>query len=378
MRFSTIILGLFCCLSGCRSVQCERVTVNNRKHRPDTTEIALSQYGDLPNPEDQTIHPVFSSDSTKICLWWAQSYKNLSSPDSWVVISATNAAFITSSDSNAVRTEQILRDFPFLAPTLQWGTFFANATAYAVDNSSQCALRAFSNLDRHRLLPATVEMHNLRDSGGVVWKTTLPSTRDVKRLLFRDESIIVLSGGMTGYILDFGTGEILSSFTYGTKETKQELRSRRLRYNPFADFDDDLSFTTCSFAVDPSVRYLAAGGFNDRRLRIISLEDFSMLREFHSDENPYWPFGGEWEMSRLEFSSSGNFLIAESMHEGRLSRGQQITEIIDIENWKIVKEIKSSGNTDIHSLALSPDDTQMAYIHNNVLKIVPFVPQKRP
>ncbi|MCL2104343.1 MAG: hypothetical protein FWH21_04715, partial [Kiritimatiellaeota bacterium] len=240
MRFNITVLGLVFCLAGCRVLQHERVTVNNRKHRPDTTEIALSQYGDLPNPEDKTIHPVFSSDSTQICLWWARSYKNLSSPDSWVVISATNAAFITSSANNVVGTEQITRDFPFLVPTLLWRDCFTNTTAYAVDDTRQYALRAFNAPDKTST--SIVEMLQLRDGADTMWKTTLPKIHDVDLLVFNGESIFALKSGMRGYILGFGTGEILSSFTYGAEETKQELRSRRLRYNPFADFDDDLSF----------------------------------------------------------------------------------------------------------------------------------------
>ena len=374
MRFSNIILGLFFCLTGCRALQHEQITASNRNRRLETADIPLSKYDALPDLERHTVKPMFSSGSTQICLWWARSYKNTSSPDNWVVISATNAAFITSSAHNVVGTEQITRDFPFLVPTLLWRDCFTNTTAYAVDDTRQYALRAFNAPDKTSI----VEMLRLRDGADTMWKTTLPKFHDVDLLVFNGGSIFALKSGMTGYILDFGTGEILSSFTYGAEETKQELRSRRLRYNPFADFDDDLSFTAYSFAVDPSVRYLAAGGFNDRRLRIISLENFSMLREFHANENPYWPFGGEWMMRRLHFSPSGNYLIAQSDHEGRLSSGRRVIEIIDVKNWEVVKEIKSSGNTDIHSLALSPDDTQMAYIHNNVLKIVPFVPQKRP
>ena len=78
-------------------------------------------------------------------------------------------------------------------------------------------------------------------------------------------------------------------------------------------------------------------------------------------------------MNELEFSLSRNYLIAESVHGGRLARGRRVIEVFDVKNWKVVKKF---DGMDTHSIAFSSDDTQIAYIENNTLKIVPFVPRR--
>jgi hypothetical protein len=120
------------------------------------------------------------------------------------------------------------------------------------------------------------------------------------------------------------------------------------------------------------MRSIAVGAWKDRRVRVISLRDFSIIHELNTNENPYWPFGGAWRIADVNFSPSGNYLIIESLHSGRLKEGQRITEIIDVKNWDVVRKL-NDVETDVHSVTLSTDDKKIAFIQNNPIKIISFV-----
>ena len=419
MRFINVtkLLGLLSCaaVSSC--------TLAGSRNEPAAAspgrqgaEIQLSQYGDF-SPGTVGASLTFSPDGDLICLWRREiviqgsNSSNNNFPEIWIVFSVKDGDLVAASPkqrwiegsqtvyavppaSKMDSTEQLTGNFPFLAPNMKWRTCFNNATAGAIQDGTRLALRAYppryekyaTRAEERRLAVPKVEMFRLDETQDVLWETTkLEHARygTFERLAFLDspdsseKRILAACWGQNGYILKQETGEILSSFTYGHIETEREARRRMRRFAPLAEFrggvPSDYAFRSRVFALAPSLRHLAAGGSNDRRLRVISLKDFSTVHESHANENPTWPWGGFWRMQELEFSLSGNYLIAESTHGGRLARGRRVIEVFDVKNWKVVQKF---DGMDTHAIALSPDDTQIAYIQNNILKIAPFVPRR--
>ena len=357
--------------------------------RHKKTEIRLSQYGNF-SRSNTMARLVFSQDGNQVCLWESKLTSDWN-PSKWIVFSVKNGVFLTSSTNGTGKTEQPLLNFPFLTLNIRWGNYFTNTTAYAIQEGTQLALRAhprpkekYATLEEEeRLSVPTVVMFRLGREPDILWKTKLTEAThsSIYCLAFLDspnsveKCVLAVCSHKTGYVLNQDTGKLLSSFTYGDTEPEKKTGWG----SPFGRRDTNreiYGFTSTVFALDPSLRYLAVGGFFDRRLRIISLKDFSMVCEFHTNETPFWPWDGIWRMYNLDFSPSGKYLIAESMYGGRsVLRHRRVTEVIDVKNWKVIQKFDDMNT---YSVAISPDDTQIAYIQNNVLKIVPFVPQKRP
>ena len=410
MRLTNLLMlaGLFFCVIVSYVLMSERQDVVSHL---EGMEIGLSTFGDFARNK---VAPrlAFSKDGSLICMWDKRAYPgNISDciPDKWIVFSVKDGDFITASSNQVWQgwfphiiytvpstnkmsdTEELLRNFPFLTPDVKWGSCFTNVTAYTIQDATQLALRAhpppkYTTYEEYLRVFPVVAMFRLGEEADVLWETKLNGAsrnRDVKQLAFlnvpdsAEQRILAVCEDQSGYVLKQETGEILSSFTYGHIETEREARWRMRRFALFGRADPSYyEFSAHVFALDPSLRYLAAArGLFDRRLRIISLTDFSAVHEFYANENPHRPRGGNWKMNNLAFSPSGNYLIAESAHGGRLARGRCITEVIDVKSWQVVQKI---DDINTHAVAISPDDTQMAYIQNHVLKIVPFVPLKRP
>jgi len=397
--YNIIFVFLFTtCLLSCQGSKNVMSTANTK------LEIPLSQYGDFSRGA-KSAHLVFSGDSKQICLWWSQGLVNFSSPAHWIVFSTTNADLLASSADDAVEMRQLLRDFPFLAPTVRWGDCFTNATAYYVNEDARHALRASPNISfahtpegARRLspgalpgdnlikrfsfdilslrLPSIVAMIHLGEDKKVIWSANIFDENRVVKfgLLGSSENvekrILALCEGKTGYVLNYDTGDILATFTYGPIETEQELLKRKRRFTPLRSKQNfSFEFDANRITLDPHLRFIGVGCRNDRRVRVISLQDFSVVHEFHADENPYWPPGGSWKTVDVRFSPSGNYLIIESLHGGRLASGKRVTEVIDMKSWNVIKEIHDLNT---HSIAISSDDNYMAYIQNNIMKILPF------
>jgi hypothetical protein len=210
----------------------------------------------------------------------------------------------------------------------------------------------------------------------VDWSKEIQSFLSVARLaLLRSPAgtnILVAFEGTDGFLLDLNTGAVLSKFTYGpiTSDAEAIRRKRKFRLR-YSDSDPALKFSAFIVAVSPEKRLLAAGGFFDRRVRIVSLvAPFPMIRQFREEENPLSPPGGSWRVYGLEFVASGKYLVVESDFAGRGTPLQlRETEIIETEGWRTVWKV---NKLDLHSVTLSPDGKKVAFIDDNVLKILPF------
>jgi len=177
--------------------------------------------------------------------------------------------------------------------------------------------------------------------------------------------------GNYGLILDLNTGAVRSDLTYGAITTDAQAIQRKRKFGlKYSDDDPSLRFSANALAIDEERLILAAGAAHDRRVRIISLAPpFSMICEFNDEDNPQNPPGGSWRVHRLNFAASGKYLIAEYFFAGRGTTSiMRETEIIDTRQWRVVKEICSHK---IHSVALSPDGEEIAFIQDNLLYIGP-------
>ena len=370
---SSLLIGLFAIILGACSTTSFRNNINKATPQAQKMKINVLSYGEFFGGL------VFSKDNNQICLWESEQYFNDYSPDKWVIFSTHDGKYVTSWANELKQSEELLQNFPFLEPVVKWAhcftneTTYINPTAYILDKTSTYAVRANPNNS-----PApNVELLRLGETPSVIWGSEVNNSHHVRQFAFlnNEKQILAACSGITGYILETKSGEILSSFNYGPIDTPEKIKARKRRFALWVNGDDfNFNFDGKNLSIDPFNRYLAVSGWYDRRVRIISLSNFSMLHEFNADENPFWPFGGQWEVRDLHFSPSGNYLIVESAHDGRLSLGRRITEIIDTKNWKIVKKITNSG---IYSVTLSSDDRQMAFIQNNVLVIQPFILPKK-
>jgi len=210
----------------------------------------------------------------------------------------------------------------------------------------------------------------------LVWSKEAESFHSVARLAFLPSpggtNILVAFGGTDALLLDVNTGAVLSIFTYGPMTSDAEAIRRKRKFRlPYSEGDPALYFGARVVGVSAEKRLLAAGGFFDRRVRVVSLDaPFPMIRQFHEEENPCSPPGGIWIVDSLEFAAAGKFLVVESDFGGRGTLLQMHeTEIIETQRWRTVWK---ANKLDLHSVTLSPDGEKIAFIEDNVLKIAPF------
>jgi hypothetical protein len=345
-----------------------------------TVTVPLSAYGDF-RRSVCSARIEFSPQGDQVCVWYPNPKLEYGAdvPYCWLILKTTGG-FVTWCESPARDNGTSLTNFPSLAAAVKWRSLFTGATAHAIDIATSRAVRAFPRRrDVDPLLTPTcrIEMVKLGvEHSPLVWSKEAESFHSVARLAFLPSpggtNILVAFGGTDALLLDVNTGAVLSIFTYGPMTSDAEAIRRKRKFRlPYSEGDPALYFGARVVGVSAEKRLLAAGGFFDRRVRVVSLDaPFPMIRQFHEEENPCSPPGGIWIVDSLEFAAAGKFLVVESDFGGRGTLLQMHeTEIIETQRWRTVWK---ANKLDLHSVTLSPDGEKIAFIEDNVLKIAPF------
>ena len=314
-----------------------------------------------------------------VFVWRQSQLSDSELPAEWTFMSL-NGDILDSSKATTIGPDEASPGIREALLAVKWRTVLTNTVSHAIDPAGSVCLRAFSCGTYVPPNPPTarIDLYDLKKQR-TLWSKDIPTFQDAKKLILipgaTQTIALVLFGGMKGVLLDAGTGNFVTEFSYGPVESRDEVKSRKERFRLDLPEDDPaLRFSGTSFAVEPRNRLLAVGCMNDRRVRVLTLDPpYRLLLELHSDEHPRRPEGGSWRVDRVDFAANGRFLIVESYFAGRGTRKVlRPTEIYETEGWKKVWE---TNDATIQAVTLSPDGTKIAYIQKDTLKIALFKPR---
>jgi hypothetical protein len=335
----------------------------------EPVKVDLSQYSFLfPNTE-------FSHDGRYICVWESNIEGNIcanSIPRKIVLFDTTGNVIFSKADFNGTVKEDFMLLFPKILWPMQYADFLKESVGWDIMDDGSTGFRIVEN---KKIDVLTVqfkgELWQLRPEKKILWSVELPPTVANSISTYfagffqknEDKFIVISEGGENGYILSQNDGTIISRFTFGHIESDKEL----LNYKKKNNLQNVYRFHSYCISLERSNRLLACGSFDDKRVRVISLDSpFPMLFEANAGVDPNKPRGGRWYVMKVRFAGD-NYLIIEYTFAGRgTSVVYEPTEIFDMRSWKI---IWSENSRKISSVSISQDGGKIALVKDNVLEI---------
>ena len=314
----------------------------------------------------------FAADGRSVCVWWGPvppegDYTRL--PLEFVVLDLFgNVLSVSRSATNRAIS---LKDFPSISWRETQQVFMKGAKSWAFSRDFSRGLR-FKEVTYNKYL---AEMWVLPAEQKPIWVTALPYVGPKPVSLFFDttDRTILVTGPLQEVVaLQMQTGEIVDKFSLGPIESDAELLKRKKRFRIDVDLHDPgLQFIAGTLSLDSKKQLLAAGASDDKRVRVVGIASHGqVVFEANADINPGLPWGGSWQVHRVQFLADGKYLLAEYFFGGRGTSTTLLpTEIFETRTWKVVWK---KNDLEIHSVTMSPDGTKIALLRGNTLEVLPF------
>ncbi|MHC4399729.1 MAG: hypothetical protein ACYTG0_08620 [Planctomycetota bacterium] len=271
------------------------------EHEPKwSAEPARAQ---LPDCGESTANVEFSSDGSLLCVRWLSSGRNGTGPPLRLVFDLVGRPVTEVIGPGGLFAEGCLERFPASVPrtSTPWGwyvleslktytgfkEFLKDAGGWGFSRDFTLALRLVNPRTpggKPVVLPSggrkvwSAELWRLAPAKQRVWGVDLPPR--IVRLALADffqrgekRYVLVAFDGDTAHVLSQDDGALVSTFTYGHIETREEMAARRGKFNLDSEpFDVDMKFSPHEFSFDPKRGLLACGSFHDRRVPIVSVD----------------------------------------------------------------------------------------------------------
>jgi hypothetical protein len=374
MKKINALLYVFCLFLGCSQSDHNEII-----WRSPPLTVDITKYG----PKPQVIE--FSTDNKYLCAAWPLGESNILTPrlifnmqgniitngispvgdiDPEYVPLFRKVLPISSSGCNWL---SIVHD-KTLSP--QW-EFIQKAESWVCNNDLSLGLRINKRGYPESKKLQIAELMRL-DTNNKVWEVELP----IKIVDLAEGGFFEIEGknyillayeGSRAIVLSQESGEIIYEFFYNRKITDDESLYN-IETMPYRD--RGLGFWNSTAAFDSTKKLLACGESTGKRVRVYSLtKNGTLIFEANANEDFDKPSGGIWQVDRLEFAASGNYLIADYSFGGRSTDQQyHVTDIFDTSTWSLKWKIQSSN---ISSLTISPNGEKAALIYhiNNKIEL---------
>ena len=327
---------------------------------------------------NSSVHLAFSEDDTMICVWWwahSRPGDYLKDPVDYVIFTL-KGELVSSSQGKPDLQNELVKKFPTISWRFHHRDFVQDATAWTFTESHSRAFRILPTSSDPLQCTVLAELWSFSPKPELSWQRqltrVLPGYRFAAFIHGTGHTNIFLDvSGEEGMILDGTTGNEVARFSYGKREGRWRRLWRKLRFGLPGSLDDpSLRFCARTFAVDDINGYLACGAFYDRRVRVLD-QSYAVVFEANAEDNPAYPGGGVWRVTRTEFAGHGKYLIVEYQFDGRMT-GQLLrpTDIFETATWKRVWQ---ENSLEVDGVTLNHAGDKIAYLLSGALQIDTFV-----